>query len=81
MLAFVLIFLFVPETKQLTLEELDYVFSVPHKTFINHQFTKSLPYFLQHTVLRRDVPRPEPLVKFEKQVAREHHNTTGEQQA
>lgn len=50
----------------MTLEELDYVFSVPHETFIHHQATKVLPYFIQHTILRRDVPRPEPLIKFDR---------------
>jgi MFS family permease len=65
-LAFVLILLFVPETKGYTLEELDYVFGVPHKTFINHTMTKAVPYFVQHTVLRRDVPAPTPLITLER---------------
>ncbi|UZJ56265.1 hypothetical protein CBS101457_005585 [Exobasidium rhododendri] len=69
-LAACLIAMFCPETKAYTLEELDYVFSVPHKTFIDHQFRKELPYFFQHTILRRNVPRPEPLIKFEKALPR-----------
>lgn len=41
--ALCMIFLFVPETKQRTLEELDYVFAVPTRTFMKYQLTKTLP--------------------------------------
>jgi hypothetical protein len=63
LVAFVLILLFVPETKGYTLEELDYVFGVPNKTFINHTLTKSVPYFVKHTVFRQDMERPNPLIQ------------------
>ncbi|KAH6695446.1 hypothetical protein F5X68DRAFT_163696 [Plectosphaerella plurivora] len=43
--AFVFIFLFVPETKQRTLEELDYVFAVPTGVHAKYQITQALPYF------------------------------------
>ena len=63
-IALVLIFLFVPETKQLTLEELDEVFSVSHTDFIHYQVTKVVPAWFNRSILRRkDYPRPEPLVK------------------
>lgn len=38
-----MVFLFVPETKQRTLEELDCVFAVPTRTFINYQLKIWLP--------------------------------------
>jgi hypothetical protein len=42
-IAFCMIFLFVPETKQRTLEELDYVFAVPIRTHVNYQLFTALP--------------------------------------
>jgi sugar porter (SP) family MFS transporter len=57
-LAFFLIFLFVPETKQRTLEELDYIFAVPTRTFIHYNITKAVPYWWNHGILRRNVPEP-----------------------
>ncbi|KAL1406804.1 hypothetical protein Q8F55_006211 [Vanrija albida] len=53
LLAFIMIFLWVPETKALTLEELDQVFSVPTKSYINYQ--------IQHTLFRRNIPPPRPV--------------------
>lgn len=54
--AFVLILLFVPETKGLTLEELDGVFSVPTNTFIKHTFSQAIPYWFKRWILwRRDI--------------------------
>ena len=63
--AFFLILLFVPETKQLTLEELDQVFSVPHKTFIDYQTTKAVPHFFKKYVLRQKGLHLEPLMKLD----------------
>jgi len=42
-LALCMIFLLVPETKQRTLEELDYIFAVPTRVHIHYQLTKALP--------------------------------------
>ncbi|KAJ5669908.1 sugar transporter [Penicillium maclennaniae] len=54
-LALIMIFLWVPETKQLTLEELDYVFAVPTRTFMKYQIAEALPYFIKRWILwRRD---------------------------
>lgn len=50
-LAFCMIFLFVPETKQRTLEELDYVFAVPGSQFMKYQTTKAAPWWFQRYVL------------------------------
>ena len=58
--AFVLIFLFVEETKQLTLEELDQVFDNPKSQFANYQVTKRLPFISKKYLLwRRDAERPQ----------------------
>jgi len=48
-LAFGMIFLFVPETKQRTLEELDYIFAVPTRKFIQHHAT-----FQKHSLYHWD---------------------------
>ncbi|CBQ73436.1 conserved hypothetical protein [Sporisorium reilianum SRZ2] len=66
-IALCLIWFFVPETARYTLEELDAVFSVPHKTFIKHQNTKAFPYWFKTQVLRKKgVPRPAPLIELDR---------------
>lgn len=60
-----MIFFFVPETKQRTLEELDYVFAVPTTTHMSYQLTKALPYFAKRHVLRRKNAQLEPLYKMD----------------
>ena len=67
--ALILIFLFVPETKQRTLEELDYVFAVPTRTHVRYQCTKALPYWFKRYVLRKKSAKLEPLYQFEGAVA------------
>jgi hypothetical protein len=65
LLAVIMIFLFVPETKQRTLEELDYIFAVPSRTFIRYQVTKALPWwFKRHVLLQMDA-RLEPLYNLD----------------
>ena len=64
MTALVLIFHFVPETKQRTLEELDYIFAVPTKLFIKYQHTKALPWWFKRYVLQRKGVQLEPLYQF-----------------
>ena len=39
-----------PETKRKTLEELDYIFDVPTRTFMLYQLIKALPYWLKRYV-------------------------------
>ena len=46
-----MIFLFVPETKQRTLEELDYVFAVPTHRHVQYQCTEVLPWYLKRWVM------------------------------
>ena len=48
-----LIFLFVPETKQKSLEELDYVFGVPDRTHASYQLFTVLPWWIRRWVLQR----------------------------
>lgn len=67
--ALVLIFLFVPETKQRTLEELDYVFAVPTRTHVHYQVTKALPWWIKRYVLFQKGAKLEPLYKFDGAVA------------
>ena len=52
----ILIYFLMPETKALTLEELDIVFSIPTRKFATHQL-KQIPYFIQRYILRRNVPK------------------------
>ncbi|KAF4958512.1 hypothetical protein FSARC_11013 [Fusarium sarcochroum] len=57
--AFVLIFFFVEETKQLTLEELDQVFDNPKSRFAHYQLAKRLPFISKKYLLwRKDTERP-----------------------
>ncbi len=59
-----MIFCFVRETKQLTLEEIDQVFSVPTKTFLHHETTKTIPWFVRAKLLRqRNVVKPPPIIE------------------
>ncbi|KAI9041291.1 galactose-proton symport [Aspergillus affinis] len=64
MTALVMIFLWVPETKQRTLEELDYIFAVPTRVHIHYQVFKVLPWWIQRFIFRRKVEL-EPLYKFD----------------
>lgn len=52
-LAFFMIFFFLYETKQRTLEELDYVFGVPTRTHAKFQGTKQFPWWFRRWVLMR----------------------------
>ncbi|KAF8195818.1 hypothetical protein K438DRAFT_1760708 [Mycena galopus ATCC 62051] len=49
--ALVMIFLLLPETKQRTLEELDHVFAVPTSKHVSYQIYTFLPYFFKRWVL------------------------------
>ncbi|KIL64192.1 hypothetical protein M378DRAFT_11588 [Amanita muscaria Koide BX008] len=64
-LAFVMIFFLVPETKQRTLEELDYVFAVPTSKHASYQFTTFLPYWIKRWVLFRRDAELQPLYNFD----------------
>ncbi|KAK2744937.1 hypothetical protein FQN57_004066 [Myotisia sp. PD_48] len=60
LVAFIFIFLFLYETKQRTLEELDYVFAVPTRTHAKYQLKTVLPWwFKRYILLRRHAVCPE----------------------
>ncbi|CAO2647249.1 Nn.00g081710.m01.CDS01 [Neocucurbitaria sp. VM-36] len=51
--ALIMIFLWMPETKQRTLEELDYIFAVPTRTHMKYQAKQNLPWWFKTYILRR----------------------------
>ncbi|TIA90860.1 hypothetical protein E3P92_02372 [Wallemia ichthyophaga] len=63
---FCLAFLFVPETKSLTLEELDQVFSTPTRVHIAYQF-RQIPWFINRYLFGRKLPKEE-LYVFDEEV-------------
>ncbi|KAG8349831.1 hypothetical protein FVEN_g11982 [Fusarium venenatum] len=63
--ALVMIFLFLPETKQRTLEELDYIFAVPTRVFVRYQVTKVLPWWIKRWILFQREARLDPLYQFD----------------
>jgi hypothetical protein len=66
-----MIFLWVPETKQRTLEELDYIFAVPTRVHMRYQVFCVLPWWFQRYILRQPVEL-DPLYKFD-------HSPTGKE--
>ncbi|KAL8838540.1 MAG: hypothetical protein Q9170_002082 [Blastenia crenularia] len=68
LIAWGMIFCFVRETKQLTLEELDQVFSVPTRKFIGHEVTVWLPYFFKRHILRKNIAKPPQIIEKEEHV-------------
>jgi len=58
LIAWGMIFCFVRETKQLTLEELDQVFSVPTSVYLKYESKVWLPYFFKRHILRKQIPKP-----------------------
>lgn len=63
--ALIMIFFFVPETMQRTLEELDWVFAVPTGKFIRYQVTKAVPYFCRRWILFDRSAKLAPLYHFD----------------
>ena len=57
LVGFTLVLLFVPETKEKTLEELDSVFSVPLRKHMRYGIAQFF-YFWGHYIMRRDIPKP-----------------------
>jgi sugar porter (SP) family MFS transporter len=64
-LALIMIFLWLPETKQRTLEELDYIFAVPTRVFMKYQVTKALPWWIKRWVLLRKDATLVPLYQLD----------------
>jgi hypothetical protein len=65
LIAWGMIFCFVRETKQLTLEELDQVFSVPTSQYIKYESTVWLPWFVKRYIMFQKVERPPPIIEKE----------------
>ncbi|KAF8228681.1 hypothetical protein L208DRAFT_1424354 [Tricholoma matsutake] len=63
--ALVMIFFLMPETKQRTLEELDYVFAVPTSRHMAYQAGTWLPWFIQRWVFFRKNAKLTPLYNFD----------------
>lgn len=59
--AFVLVFLFVPETRLKTLDELDVVFSVSTRRFVRYQVMEYLPWWTRRYLLRQRKAELNPL--------------------
>jgi len=63
-LAFIMIFFWVPETKERTLEELDYIFAVPVHTFAGYQLKTALPWWFKRYVFFNKNATRKSLYKF-----------------
>lgn len=59
--AVVLVFLFVPETRMKTLDELDEVFSISTRRFIAYQVTEYLPWVVRYYIFRQKEVELHPL--------------------
>lgn len=62
LIAWGMIFCFVRETKQLTLEEIDQVFSVPTSEYIAYETKVWLPWFIKRYIFFRHVPKPPSII-------------------
>ena len=57
--ALVLVFFFVEETKRRSLEDLDLIFAVSKRKFVRFQVMVYLPWFVRRHLLRQHIPKPE----------------------
>ncbi len=69
--ALIMIFFWVPETKQRTLEELDYVFAVPTWQFGKYQLTVALPWWIKRWVFWQRGTELKPLYRFDQEKRKE----------
>ncbi|KAF2824825.1 hypothetical protein CC86DRAFT_395246 [Ophiobolus disseminans] len=58
LIAWGMIFCFLRETKQLTLEEIDQVFSVPTSVYLKYETKVWLPYFIKRHIFRKPIAKP-----------------------
>jgi len=63
LIAWGMIFCFVRETKQLTLEELDQVFSIPTRQYLAYEMNVHAPYWIKTNIFRQNIPAPPPLLE------------------
>ncbi|KAH7155287.1 hypothetical protein B0J13DRAFT_222231 [Dactylonectria estremocensis] len=78
LVALVMIFLWLPETKQRTLEELDYIFAVPTRVFMKYQVTKALPWWIKRWILLRRDATLEPLYQLHDHIAEPDDNRSSD---
>ncbi|KAI2631499.1 hypothetical protein GGS26DRAFT_598588 [Hypomontagnella submonticulosa] len=75
--AFLVIFLIVPETRQRTLEELDYIFGVPTSKHIAYQLKTWLPWWVKRYIFFQRDAKLKPLYQLEGYSTRfEHEEST-----
>lgn len=67
-LAVLLVFLLLPETRLKTLDELDEVFSIPSQVFMKYQLMEYLPYIFTRYIVRKKGAGLRPLT-----LEREYH--------
>lgn len=72
--ALVLLILWMPETKQRTLEELDYIFAVPTRVFMKYQVTKAIPWWFKRWILLQKDAYLEPLYQLDSGTPPEDEN-------
>jgi hypothetical protein len=66
-----------PQTKQRSLEELDYVFAVPTRTHMRYQWLTVLPWWIRRWIFqRKDKPSP-TLYKFDSGNESEENGVNG----
>jgi hypothetical protein len=68
---FVYCYYMLPETKGLTLEELDSVFSVKNSDHANY-YRRKLPWYIKKHILRKDVETFPPLYDFDEDTNADH---------
>ncbi|KAJ7148961.1 hypothetical protein C8R43DRAFT_1128727 [Mycena crocata] len=65
LVAFVMIFFWLPETKQRTLEELDFIFAVPTRRHMSYQMRTWAPWFVRRYILWQRDAHLEPLYQLD----------------
>lgn len=63
-IAFWMILMWLPETKQRTLEELDYVFAIPTRTHMRFELFQEAPWFFKSKILRQKGLKKPELYRF-----------------
>lgn len=74
-LAFVMVFLLVEETKRRSLEDLDLVFAVSKRRFMSFNLQQYGPWWIHRYIFRRRIPKPELYhdMIWGPMVTKEHH--------
>ena len=78
-IAFVLVYLLVEETRRVSLEDLDAIYGRPKSEFIRYQLRKHLPWVMRRIFLfQRHAPKPE---RYDEYIARTQPSNNGRQPA